>query len=783
MTGTSLPRYARPAAVGWRTAAVALLVVGGVRGCIDSRAAAAEPPPVAAVQPASRVKLTAKPQVAAAATAQPASPALPAVAAPKPSSAEAEYKARLDQLLAPLTRREFTAQELPAIKTAFDAAAMGNIAAAKSALGQITDPLILRLVEWAYYRSDALAASAADIEAYRVRNPRAAEQELLRQRAEESLFLKAEPAAILAFFAANGPPQTGAGHAAQGAALIAQGDTARGHAALGKAWRQHDFSPKIEEVIRGRLAGALSAEDHRWRLNRLLLSDIRWADQRRIRANAVGRMLTLLAPAEQEKAKARLASYLKSPNAKQALAKLPETAFSGPNADWGLVYHRIQQLRRDKQYAAAAKLLLTAPIDPEKIVNPDDWWVERRVNAYETLNLGDAATAYRLVANAGPLTVNPLKDQQFMAGWIALRYLNRAKDAETHFLAMAKAADGPLSAAKAHYWLARTYEAQGNKAAAREHLKRAAPYYDTFYGQLARQTLEPRSTQLRVGLPDLPSQGDVANFLALDVAQGVAIARKAGLPNLVRTFLRELGYRAPTPGELVLAAHLSDALGDTQMAVRLGKHGIAKGWNVAYYSYPTHTMPGYQPLRPSPEPAFLLGIARQESEFNTLTLSGAGARGILQVMPVTARHVCRDYHIKCDIARLMSDPSYNTAMGAAYIADRMKEFADSYVLTLAGYNAGPGRARQWIKAFGDPRDPKLDPVDWIERIPFEETREYVKKVLSNIQVYRARLGGETTALRIAADLYRARGRTEVLPSPWSAQDEGGAGGRGGAVEE
>ena len=146
-------------------------------------------------------------------------------------------------------------------------------------------------------------------------------------------------------------------------------------------------------------------------------------------------------------------------------------------------------------------------------------------------------------------------------------------------------------------------------------------------------------------------------------------------------------------------------------------------------------------------------------------MSGAGARGILQVMPVTAKHVCRDYKIKCDIPRLMKDPAYNTMLGSAYISDRMAEFSGSYVLTLAGYNAGPGRAREWIKEFGDPRDGKVDPIDWIHRIPFEETREYVQKVLSNIQVYRARLGDQATALRLNADLKRISAAPAAPASP------------------
>jgi len=169
---------------------------------------------------------------------------------------------------------------------------------------------------------------------------------------------------------------------------------------------------------------------------------------------------------------------------------------------------------------------------------------------------------------------------------------------------------------------------------------------------------------------------------------------------------------------------------------------------------PAVPLPARCRLRRPPETALILAVARQESEFNMATLSGAGARGILQVMPVTAKHVCRDYKLKCDIPRLMKDAAYNTMLGSAYIGDRMEEFRGSYVLAIAGYNAGPGRAREWIEEFGDPRDPKVDPIDWIHRIPFQETREYVQKVLSNLQIYRARLGEEETAVRINADLRR-----------------------------
>ena len=242
----------------------------------------------------------------------------------------------------------------------------------------------------------------------------------------------------------------------------------------------------------------------------------------------------------------------------------------------------------------------------------------------------------------------------------------------------------------------------------------------------------------------------------------LVLASKAKLSRVyTRSFLTGLGNRLPSEAEAGMVAHVADALGDPQMSVRIAKSAVAKGQNLLTYAYPTSSFPSYKPLRAPPETAFLLGLARQETEFEPQTVSGAGAKGLLQVMTVTAHHVCHDYKIKCQTPRLLSDTQYNVMIASAYIADRMDDFGGSYVLGLAGYNAGPGRARQWIRENGDPRDPKVDPVDWIERIPITETRDYVTKVLANIQMYRARLGNSANALRMQQDLVRARTNSKV----------------------
>jgi soluble lytic murein transglycosylase len=209
-----------------------------------------------------------------------------------------------------------------------------------------------------------------------------------------------------------------------------------------------------------------------------------------------------------------------------------------------------------------------------------------------------------------------------------------------------------------------------------------------------------------------------------------------------------------------MVAYLAEELGDPQMSLRIAKIAVARGQNLLVYAYPLKPFPGYLPLRAPPELPFLLGIARQETEFDSQIVSGAGAKGLLQVMPMTARHVCRDYKIKCQINKLLSDPKYNAMISSAYIGDRLDEVGGSYALGLAAYNAGPGRARQWVQEFGDPRDANVDPVDWIERIPIAETRDYVTKVLSNIQIYRARLGLKNP-LRLKDDLKRGRGAASM----------------------
>lgn len=700
-------------------------------------AASADPAPVKATPPAG-------------------TPPPPPIPRPVLPASEAAFVTRMDAILAPVRNRGLSLSDAEKVRDAFANAA--NVATVRALRDDIRDPVARKLVDWSLLRNGA--GTARDVQAFLAANPDWPSRDLLHQRAEEHVFMSGGAARdIKAFFAAQ-EPRTAIGRAALASALLAEGDEAGAARLAARAWRDGNIPTLLEMGFLERFARLLTPEDHKWRLDRLLLDDERWEGERKDRAALIRRLLPMLSEPERAKANARLAVFMRAPDASKLMAALPADAAIKPVADWGFTHQLIQWHRRAGRTAEARAILLGAPTDPDLIVSPDDWWEERRVSAYAALREGQAQAAYDLVKDAGPLGVNARKDQAFLAGWIAKRHLNDPKRAEPHFIALADAADGPLSRAKAAFWLARTHAALGRLEQVRPQLERAARHVDTFYGHLAMQELEPGRTHLPVTPPQLPSEAEAATFNSRDAVQAVVVARRAGLDaSVMRAFLVHLRNTLPSEPEHAMIAHLAEAVGDTQMAVRVAKGSVARGLNLLFYAYPIHAMPAYQPLRPPPEAALLLAIARQESEFNTLIRSGAGARGLLQVMPITANHVCRDYNLKCDIDRLSTDPAYNAKMASAYIADRMEEFGGSYVLAIAGYNAGPGRARQWIREFGDPRDPAVDPIDWIHRIPFEETRDYVQKVLSNLQVYRARLGAPELALQVGADLRRTAPRS------------------------
>jgi len=676
---------------------------------------------------------------------------------PPPSllAAEKDQLRKLDAALAPLLSIAPDSGDVDALRQAVAAVRSNDIDQFKEAKEKINNPVAQKLADWIRLRSGL--GEPPEFQSFLRDNPAWPDRPTLTQRFEEALFTHGGSAKNIKSFFKNSKPETGAGYAALASANLADGNTEEARKFAAQAWREMSIPPQLENGFLDRFGQLLSPADHKWRFDRLVTNDIRFADNRADRVALARRLIPLLPANEQKRATARLAVFNKASNAQALINALPP----GSRDDTGLAFHKAQLLRKAGKIEEAAAIILAIPPNPNKIAALDEWWGERRELAYGALKIGNAKLAYDLVKDAGPISVNPRKEQTFLAGWIAFRQLKKLDTAERHFKDMAAAADGPLSTAKAAYWLGRLADARGDKAEAVKQYRNAAKNSDTFHGLLAMQMLDPGRTSFEISPPAYPTAAQIQKLVSSDTAKALVIARKANLSReTTRTLLAGLRNAANTEAEVGMVAYLADNLGDPQMSLRISKVAIGNGQNLLTYGYPLKPFPGYTPLRAPPELPLLLGIARQETEFDTQIVSGAGAKGLLQVMTGTAHHVCKDYKIKCSTPRLLSDPPYNVMIGSAYIADRMDDFGGSYVLGIAGYNAGPGRARQWIRENGDPRDPNVDPIDWIERIPILETREYVTKVLANIQIYRARLGMKNP-LRLKQDLVRDRGDTKI----------------------
>jgi soluble lytic murein transglycosylase len=443
-------------------------------------------------------------------------------------------------------------------------------------------------------------------------------------------------------------------------------------------------------------------------------------------------------------AKARIASYHKAANTRTLLEAVPSELHGDP----GYLFSRIQLLRREEKFPEAAQLMMSAPKDPNRLYNLDEWWVERRLLARKMIDVGEHRTAYLIARDAALPSRDIYKtEQEFTAGWIALRFLDDPATAAQHFARIGVGSANPTTLARAGYWQGRAAEAAGHSQEARAAFAAAAEQSTSYYGQLARAKL---------GLPQIELNGPPAArgraIERLEIVRAVELLYELGEGEIAVPIFADMGENGDADalvGLGELAAHQRDARG----MLLMGKAALNRGLPFDFYAYPVTGIPPFKSIGPDVEPSIIYAIARQESAFNPAVVSPAQAYGLMQVTPEAGKYVCRKYGANFDFARLKNDSVYNAALGAAELGGLIDDYRGSYVMTFAAYNAGRGSVKKWIERYGDPRDPKVDAVDWVELIPFSETRNYVQRIMENLQVYRARFGGGTR-LQIEADLHR-----------------------------
>jgi soluble lytic murein transglycosylase len=619
------------------------------------------------------------------------------------------------------------ADEAAALRSALRLAAADDWAGAAAAA---QGPIARDLVEWQKLRSGD--GTLGEYEAFLARRADWPGLALVRSRGEAAVARSSTPARITGWFG-NRAPATATGAIALTRALLDQGQTEAAAEVARQAWVDLSFSAEQEADLQALVPEAVAATDWQ-RLDRLL-----WEGE----ANEAWRMLQRVTPGQAALAEARLSLRAEGRSIDAKIAAVPEALADDP----GLAYERfLWRLRKDRDDEAAV-LIIERSSSAKALGRPEAWADRRASLARAAMRQGDPRLAYRIASSHQLTGGADFADLEFLSGFLALRKLDDPETALTHFRRLRAAVATPISLSRAAYWEGRAEEAMGRDENASAAYSYAAQYQTAFYGLLAS---ERAGIPLSAGLLNPPALPDwrQSGFAGSSVLEAALLLDAAGDRGLAKRFFLHLS-EGLTPTERGQLADLVLSLDEPHIAVLIAKQAAESGVILPQAYFP---VTGLVPDGLSVSRALALSIARRESEFDPAVVSPAGARGLMQVMPDTAKMMAIKIGAPYERGRLTSDPGYNARLGTAYLKHLVEEFGPSLALVSAGYNAGPGRPRAWIDAFGDPRRAEVDVVDWIEMIPFTETRTYIMRVAESVVIYRAKLKGEAGPVRISEEL-------------------------------
>jgi len=600
----------------------------------------------------------------------------------------------------------------------------GNYRDAALHAARAKNQLPAKVVRWLLLTRSDSDADYQDAAEFFAENPDWPRQTSLQRAVERAMPLSTPDAEILAWFERR-PPASVDGAMKLAGALLRAGREAEAQALVRETWRNGDFDRELERNFHDLYKRLLADEDHIARLDRLL-----WREN----AGAARQQAKRLGSGYPQLAEARLALAQMSPGVDGAIRRVPKVL----RDDAGLIYERARWRMRKERYDDVAEML--DPPDPD-LPNAEAWWPVRRWLAEEALERGDLERAYRVASQHGISEGSKFAEAEWLAGWTALRFLKQPQRAYKHFTQLYYGSTSPISQGRGGYWAGEAARATGNEDWAKQWYEAAAEHGTTFYGQLAALRLSQRPSVTFEGAPR-PSEEQRRAFAESEIVQVIRLLGELRQRDTQATFLYHLNELSVNAESYVLAAELAHDVGRPEIAVWLAKQARNDGILLTSELFPAPISPKTK----STEEALVLAIIRQESAFDTWAVSGAGARGLMQLMPATAKNVAKSLRLSFDKNSLNRDPDYNLRLGTAYLERLLDRYRGSHVLALAAYNAGPGRVSQWIRAHGDPREPGADPIDWIERIPFAETRNYVQRVLETLVVYRERLGTGHTDL-------------------------------------
>ena len=563
----------------------------------------------------------------------------------------------------------------------------------------------------------------------------------IRRSAENAIGLSAlSHAERVVWFDALEGPVSGDGKANYAESLRQTGLGDAAMEVIRDAWRNNSMNRATERDLLRQFGGDLTRDDHFTRVNFLL-----WTGQR----SAANRLRSKLSSGQRALLDARIALAARRAGVDRKVAAVPASLKQDP----GLLYDRARwRRRRARNQAGATSLLVDIDGADVPLAGRDNLWDERNIAVRAAFKAGQYETAYKLSAPHGLNAGADFADAEWTAGWISLRLMNEPERAAAHFANLREGVSTPISLARADYWRGRALEAMDEQEQADAAYMAAAIHNYTYYGQLAAERVS--RTGLVLPRTPAPTEAEREAFNDRGLIRAMRLLGESGERGLFRQFSYHIDDQLQTATEQLLLAEIANNFHSPDVGVRGGKAGLGRGIIAPEAAYPIVSYPLQREVQV--ENALVLALSRQESELNPRAISHANARGLMQMLPSTAREQARREGLPFRQSWLTDDPGYNMTLGAAHLDDLLDRFNGSYIMTAAAYNAGASRPARWVNEYGDPRKGEIDAIDWVEFIPFSETRNYVQRVLENVQVYRQRLSEEPSEIRISEDLNRGR---------------------------
>jgi len=584
------------------------------------------------------------------------------------------------------------------------------------------DKSIHNFIQWRHLLTTGNQASFYDYMTFIKRNENFPRINRIRYLAEHKLSTdKISPKKIIDWYGAN-EPLSGFGKLILGESYIKIGETKKGILLIKEGWITADLNRSQMKFFRKKYKKYLDAKDYIKRADYLAWENKYWD---------LKRMLRYLPKDYELLYTARQILMSKSYGVDNAIKNVPAKLKN----DAGLNYDRLKWRRKRGRVEDSLEIIFKVKNDKDYLIRPDKWWVERAIMARALIYKNKYEKAYKVSSEHSLIEGPEFAEAEWMSGWIALSFLNDPILAIDHFNNFYQNVGYPISLSRGAYWLGRSYERIGDKTQSKQWYEEASKYLTTYYGQLAHLKIKPND-KFELNEQQKVTEEYRNSFYKNDLVKIVYLLDELNKTKYTKNILKHLANDNIKSGSEILAAELSTNISRYDFAIQIAKVASYEKRFHNEFNYPIISTPKYINGRKIPEPAFILSIIRQESEFDMTANSHAGAQGLMQLMPYTAKLVSKQAKLPYSKSRLTSDPEYNINLGSHYIAGLILEYDGAYPFAIAAYNAGPKRVKYWKKTNKNPQKKQIDYVDWIELIKFKETRNYVQRVLENYNVYR-----------------------------------------------